>query len=574
MTVAPQRPSFSVGSIVRARGREWVVLPSDDAEVLRVRPLGGADADACGLYLPLEQDDIVSASLALPDPVYAGSGLSAALLRDAVRLGFRSAAGPLRSIARISVEPRPYQLVPLLMALRQDPVRLLIADDVGVGKTIEAGLIGRELLDRCEIQRLCVLCPPHLCAQWVAELREKFHIPAVEVRPATAPALGRDLPLDRSIFQEYPFTVVSIDFIKSDRRREQFIQTCPEFVIVDEAHAAAQGATAGRAQQLRHELLRDIMAQDPARHLVLVTATPHSGDAEAFASLVGLLAQDLEPAIAQLEFRAGTAARDRLAAMFVQRRRTDLAGYLHATTDFPQREYLGGHPDHPYRFTPAYDRLVGSVRAYTQELVRGSEGMTRFQQRLRWWAALALLRCVSSSPAAAAAALRVRAARSTTLDPAEADRLGHEAVFDLMARDERDVEQDDATPAVDTTEDDDTLQSPERQRLLRLARDAEALLGDADPKLKLAEGIVRELLRDKFSPIVFCRYLATAHYVAEQLRQRLKNVEVQAITGELPPEERAERIEALAFLGTPHATNSEKAELTATASLGPSSAQC
>src|SRR5216683_2790696 len=153
MTVAPQRPSFSVGSIVRARGREWVVLPSDDAEVLRVRPLGGADADACGLYLPLEQDDVVSASLALPDPVYAGSGLSAALLRDAVRLGFRSAAGPLRSIARISVEPRPYQLVPLLMALRQDPVRLLIADDVGIGKTIEAGLIAKELMARGEAKR-------------------------------------------------------------------------------------------------------------------------------------------------------------------------------------------------------------------------------------------------------------------------------------------------------------------------------------------------------------------------------------------------------------------------------------
>ena len=74
---------------------------------------------------------------------------------------------------------RTYQLVPLLMALRQDPVRLLIADDVGIGKTIEAALIARELYDRGEIQRMAVLCPPHLVEQWVRELNERFHIPAV-----------------------------------------------------------------------------------------------------------------------------------------------------------------------------------------------------------------------------------------------------------------------------------------------------------------------------------------------------------------------------------------------------------
>jgi SNF2 family DNA or RNA helicase len=81
------------------------------------------------------------------------------LLRAAVRLGFRSSAGPFRSFARIHVEPRAYQLVPLLMALKQNPVRLLIADDVGIGKTVEALLIARELLDRGEITSLAVLCP-------------------------------------------------------------------------------------------------------------------------------------------------------------------------------------------------------------------------------------------------------------------------------------------------------------------------------------------------------------------------------------------------------------------------------
>ena len=76
-------------------------------------------------------------------------------LFNAARLSLRSGATPFRSLGRISVTPRPYQFVPLIMALRLDPVRLLIADDVGVGKTIEAGMIARELLrDRGIAKRL------------------------------------------------------------------------------------------------------------------------------------------------------------------------------------------------------------------------------------------------------------------------------------------------------------------------------------------------------------------------------------------------------------------------------------
>src|SRR3546814_5215472 len=77
------------------------------------------------------------------------------------------------------------------MALRQDPVRLLIADDVGIGKTVEAGLIAREMLDQGDVQRLAVLCPPHLAEQWQAELADKFHLDATLVLAATAARLER-----------------------------------------------------------------------------------------------------------------------------------------------------------------------------------------------------------------------------------------------------------------------------------------------------------------------------------------------------------------------------------------------
>src|SRR5439155_17147916 len=137
-----------------------------------------------------------------------------------------------------------------------------------------------------DARRLAVLCPPHLAEQWQAELKTKFHIDAEVVLASTAARLERGLPVGQSLFDVYPHVVVSIDFIKTDRRRDEFVRTCPELVIVDEAHGAAFGTDRGRQQ--RHELVAKLAA-DLSRHLLLVTATPHSGKEEAFRSLLTLL---------------------------------------------------------------------------------------------------------------------------------------------------------------------------------------------------------------------------------------------------------------------------------------------
>ena len=136
--------SFAPGTLVSARGREWVVLPDSSDDFLILRPLGGSDDDIAGV-LPLVEP-VTSAAFPPPTADDLGDHRSARLLRSAIQIGFRSSTGPFRSLAGIAVEPRSYQLVPLLMAMRQDVVRLLIADDVGIGKTIEAGLIASELL--------------------------------------------------------------------------------------------------------------------------------------------------------------------------------------------------------------------------------------------------------------------------------------------------------------------------------------------------------------------------------------------------------------------------------------------
>ncbi|MBN1606714.1 MAG: DEAD/DEAH box helicase, partial [Polyangiaceae bacterium] len=526
--------SFSVGSLVRARGREWVVLPESAREdsVLWLRPLGGTDDEITGIYLPIEP--VETARFSPPDPAKElGNARDLSMLRDALRLGFRSGAGPFRSFAGLGIEPRPYQLVPLLMALRQDPVRILVGDDVGIGKTVEALLIARELLDRGEIDRIAVLCPPHLADGWVTAMRDQFNIEAVPVLAGTAARLERHLGHE-SLFDRHPFAVVSMDFIKSEHRRAEFLRACPDFVIVDEAHGCA-AVSGARAQQQRHALLRTL-SQKKERHLVLVTATPHSGNEENFRSLLGLLDPGLVELPLDLSGDENRPWRERLARHMVQRRRGDLRVYLDADTPFPDR--LVG--EESYEFSPAYRSFLEKVLGWCRERV-ADPTLDKRRQRVQWWSTLALLRSISSSPRAAAETLRSRAKNADAASEAEADALGRQSVLD------QGDESDEGTDVVPGSQVEAEPTHPEHRRLLDFAREAEGLEGKDDKKAQRAAELVAKLVADGHQPIVFCRFIPTVDYFADVLEKKLgKDVHVERITGLLPPEDRALRIKALA----------------------------
>src|SRR5262249_49537314 len=141
------------------------------------------------------------------------------------------------------------------------------------------------LLDRGEIRRMMVLCPPYLCDQWQKELAEKFNLDAVVIRSGTVSQLDRrKTAASESIYKYFPVQVASIDFLKTDHNRHQFLIDCPDLIIVDEAHGAAD---ATESQQQRHNLVREIAAKN--RHLILLTATPHSGIETSFRSLLSLV---------------------------------------------------------------------------------------------------------------------------------------------------------------------------------------------------------------------------------------------------------------------------------------------
>ncbi|MCK9464085.1 MAG: DEAD/DEAH box helicase, partial [Proteobacteria bacterium] len=436
--------------------------------------------------------------------------------------------------SRIAIEPRPYQLVPLLMALRQDTIRLLIADDVGIGKTVEACLIARELLDRGEIRRMAVLCPPHLAEQWQRALTDQFHIDAALVLPSTAARLERDCGPGESLFDRHAHVVVSTDYIKAEKRRHEFLRACPEFVIVDEAHGCAAPVGPGRYRQQRHDLLEGL-SRDEDRHIVLVTATPHSGNEAAFRSLLGLLSPNFIELPEDLSGDKNRKVREELARYFVQRRRADLQEYMGTETPFPAQEAA----EDSYTLKPEYRKLFDKFLAYCRERVV-EPGATAHRQRVKWWSALAMLRALGSSPAAAAATLVNRAMAADTETLEEADAVGGRAVLDL---DDEATEGIDVVPGSQVDEDE---ASSDRKRLLELMREVVDLAGDQDAKLVHATKLVKELLDDGFAPILFCRFIPTAEYVANHLRQKLKGVAVQAITGKLTPEEREERVADLA----------------------------
>ena len=544
MSAAPEAVTlarFAPGSLVRARGREWVVLPESSDDLLVLRALGGADDETAGVLVGFEP--VEAAQFAWPDPDQAGDHLGGRLLADAARLGFRSSAGPFRSFGAIAVEPRPYQLVPLLMALRLDPVRLLIADDVGIGKTIEAGLVAKELLVSGGATGLCVLCPPHLAEQWQSELSAKFHLDAELVLTSTASRLERSCGFGESIFDVFPYTIVSTDFIKSDRRRDEFVRSAPDLVVVDEAHTCAADVRGRGAAHQRYRLLSDLTA-DAARHVVLVTATPHSGNEGAFRSLIGLL----DPSFSALpdDEQIDERTRARLARHFVQRRRADIRAYLDVDTPFPERLELP-ESDGRYQLSPAYRSFVEEVLAWAREAVADERG-GRHRQRVRWWSVLALLRSLASSPAAAAATLRNRAAPAQTTTVEEADDAGRRSVLDQDDAD--DAGRPDAAPGADPDPNDSDGggggDRADRRRLRAMAEQADQLAGAEDAKLAHTAKLVRQLVAEGYNPIVFCRFIPTADYVAEHLAKVLGDgVAVESVTGVLPPAERESRVAAL-----------------------------
>jgi hypothetical protein len=251
--------------------------------------------------------------------------------------------------------------------------------------------------------------------------------------------------------------------------------------------------------------------------MLFLTATPHSGVEDSFHSLLGLLHADFQQ-LGNVTGAARDALRSRLAPHFVQRRRQDINEWNDEGV-FPRRETT----DLAYLLSGDWAIFFDAVLDYCSEVVERA-GTDQRRQRLNFWGTLALMRSAASSPAAALQSLRTRMASQVT----DADEVAlRESVFDgtedAMPNDDAELPADNADPG-----------------LLDLIAQAQRLDGEAgDPKLAaLRTHLETELLNHGFAPVVFCRYIATAHYLHKHLKARFPGVTVGVVTGELVPEER------------------------------------
>ena len=516
---------FTPGSLIKLRNREWIVLPSNDTELILIKPLGGTDEEITGIFLPLnfKEDNPDSFTFPYPNEKDLGNYESAWLMYNAARLSFRNVAGPFRCMGKLSFRPRSYQIVPLIMALKIDPIRLLIADDVGIGKTIEALIIVRELIDRAEIKSFAVVCLPHLCEQWQQELKDKFSIDSVIIRSSTAAKLERTISGDESLFRKFPYQVISIDYIKTGNKKDIFLTDSPNLIIIDEAHTCSKPAGANINQKLRYSLVYEL-SQIKDKNLILLTATPHSGKQEEFNSLLGLLNKDYET----LDLaNASQDIRKKVASNLIIRRRADIEKW-NEDTPFPERD----SKEVSYSLSNQYKDIFSDLLSFIRQL-SSKEVTMDSKRKFRYFAMLSLLRGVMSSPLAGISMLKNKIYNLGNID------IDNEEYINPIVDNEN---ESDYYP-IDMMEKTDL----DAEQIKFLEKIASKLENVKDNKAQEAYTLVNKWLDEGFNTVVFCRFIDTAKYLFDFLKSKFKDtVKVELVTGEMVDEHRREIIEQLA----------------------------
>lgn len=324
------------GQLVEVRRRQWIVADVDASAVSPDKPrsdlvkLASIDEDALGEEIEvlwelepgahvIERAGLPTLS-ALDDP----SKLEAFL--DAVRWGAATNAdrGHLQAPFRSGASIEDYQLDPLVRAIDMARTNLLIADDVGLGKTIEAGLVIQEMLLRHRARTILVLCPSSLQEKWRSEMAEKFGLEFRVVDTDSVKRSRRERGLHANPWTQFPRLIASIDWAKQGegiRLLRDVLPPQPTFprrfdmLVVDEAHNVAPTVGKYAVESLRTRLVR--LLAPHFQHKLFLTATPHDGYTESFTALLELLDD-------QRFSRNVLPSEEQLARVMVRRLKSDL----------------------------------------------------------------------------------------------------------------------------------------------------------------------------------------------------------------------------------------------------------
>jgi superfamily II DNA or RNA helicase len=331
-----------IGQLVVVRKRPFVVteiipsaagVPANIGSGLHLIKLSSVEDDGLGEELQviweIEPGTSVREKSTLPAPVSFDHPKRLQAFLDAVRWGAVSQADDraLQSPFRSGIEVDEYQLDPVVRALSMPRVNLLIADDVGLGKTIEAGLVVQEMILRHRVRSVLIVCPSSLQVQWQEEMRDKFGLEFRIIDSETISHLRCKRGIHVNPWSHFPRLITSIDFLKRERPLRTFRETLPagdqptyprayDLLIVDEAHnVAPSGRGKYATESMRTLAIRSLTPH--FEHKLFLSATPHNGYRESFATLLELLDS-------QRFARAVTPDRAQLDAVMVRRMKSEL----------------------------------------------------------------------------------------------------------------------------------------------------------------------------------------------------------------------------------------------------------
>lgn len=278
------------GTEVTARGLRWQVVFTQQLgqqTLFRLRGLEGALRGAeFDLLHPFEPITPLINDL---QPTKGGSLRKWLVYHQAFLLEQALGADALLAVQPGRLRIEPYQLVPVLRAIRMSRPRLLLADAVGLGKTIQSGLILTELVARRIAHRILIVSPAGpLLDQWQDEMAERFGLRLQVIDRAHLEEVRRQTELGANPFDHIPLGLASIDFLKQERVLEQLERSSYDAVIIDEAHHCMDLGTLGEREDSQRRRLAQVLARR-CDTLLLLTATPHDGNDRSFASLCELL---------------------------------------------------------------------------------------------------------------------------------------------------------------------------------------------------------------------------------------------------------------------------------------------
>ena len=544
-----QTRTFSPGTVITNRSRLWRV-DVQEGNVLAATTIDAGQPEQQKFYLPFE--NIQPSRLILPSADRLGHIQTQELLLQAYRLSLLHGAAPLVSLQRSRVIPKDYQLVPVVMALETPRVRMLLADDVGLGKTIEAGLIATELLARQMASRMLVIVPASLREQWREALDYFFHIDARIMSSRHRREMERELPAGANPWEYYPHLITSVDYAKQPAIKNQILEQRWDIVIFDEAHQVAKPHQSGPDQRVRMDRWELAQALAPhARHLLLLTATPHNGYTDSFASLLRML----EVGAIEGPQHDPQVIRSAAQRHVCQRRREDVELWFQddpTKSPFPERdqtEVIAAPSQYEAEAIRAVQEYGERVLARAAEADRSSI--------LAHWTVMHFHKRALSSPAALRQSLKNRRKR---LEDRLARRLAAEVEESIPPNVARaNVLDEDPGERIDDEEAGRRLERTffgatkeairhELEQLEAVQAKAEKVTPSRDSKLqKLLDATLRERLRMYPKVIIFTRYVDTLNYLADQIGGDRRYADVKLVTIEGSMNERQRGEQFLAF---------------------------